>query len=63
MGINMGRMPSSGMLRRVHQVTNDVSGKPIASIIRLTRIGEPHGVTSQETAFFMVTALKTSNLT
>jgi hypothetical protein len=84
-------------------VRTDVSEERIASIIRVTRIGElgtlsatsnrvtanvvpsspillplmieglsskkcrflqePHGVTSQKTAFFIVTAVKTSNLT
>jgi hypothetical protein len=33
-------MPSSGMLRRVSLVRTDVSEKPIASIITVTRIGE-----------------------
>jgi hypothetical protein len=51
----------------------DVSEERSASVIRVTRIGhlgtvlavlqEPHGVTSQKTAFFVVTAVKTSNLT
>jgi hypothetical protein len=44
-----------------------------ASFIRVTRIGElgttlavttePHGITSQKAPFFIVTAVKTSNLT
>jgi hypothetical protein len=34
------RMPSSGMLRRVALVSIDVSEKCIASITRVTRIGE-----------------------
>jgi hypothetical protein len=109
-------MVSSGMLRRVALVRTDVSEKPSASSIRVTRIGElgtklaatrtdercvflrsvrrllvaacvipsssilvtlmkealgcsetsvlqePHGVTSQKTQFFIVTAVKTSNL-
>jgi hypothetical protein len=42
-------MPSSGMLSRVALVRTDIP--------------EPHGVTSQKTAFFMVTAVKTSDLT
>jgi hypothetical protein len=29
----------------------------------LTRLQEPHGVTSQKTTFFIVTAVKTSNFT
>jgi demethoxyubiquinone hydroxylase (CLK1/Coq7/Cat5 family) len=33
-------MPSSGMLRRVALVRTDVSEERIASIIRVTRIGE-----------------------
>jgi demethoxyubiquinone hydroxylase (CLK1/Coq7/Cat5 family) len=33
-------MPSSGMLRRVALVGTDVSEERIASIIRVTRIGE-----------------------
>jgi hypothetical protein len=51
----------SGMLRRVALVRSDVSEELGVSIIRMTRIGElgktflqvPHGVTSQETAFFI----------
>jgi hypothetical protein len=51
-------------------------GGRIASIIRVTRIGDlgttlkngvfwfkPHGVTTQKTPFFIVTAVKISNLT
>jgi hypothetical protein len=71
------RMMSSGMLRRVALVRTDVSEELSASFIRVTRIGglwttlapkrrflqEPHGVTSQKTSFFIVTAVKTSNLT
>jgi hypothetical protein len=34
-------MPSSGMLRRVALVRADVSEELSASIIRVTRIGEP----------------------
>jgi hypothetical protein len=67
-------MPSSGLLRRVALVRTEVSEGRIASIIRVTKIGElgklavtsnqePHDVTSQKTAFFIVTAVKTSNLT
>jgi hypothetical protein len=67
------------MLGRVALVRNDVSEELSTSIIRVTRIGElgttlavtsnrlnatkPHGVTSQKTPFFIVTAMKTSNLT
>jgi hypothetical protein len=70
-------MVSSGLLRRVALVRTDVSEEPGASI-RVTKIGElgttqaatsnrflqePHGVTTQKTPFFIVTAVKTSNLT
>jgi hypothetical protein len=75
-------MPSPGMLRDVAHVRTGVLEISIASIIRVTIIGElgttlavtsyippksrflqePHSVTSQETAFFIVTAMKTSNL-
>jgi hypothetical protein len=73
------------MLRRVAVVRTDASDEHIASVIRVTRIGElgttlaatealyeeipwrflqePHGPTSQKTEFFVVTAVKTSNLT
>jgi demethoxyubiquinone hydroxylase (CLK1/Coq7/Cat5 family) len=54
------------MLRRVALVRPDVSEEFSASIIRVTRIGElgtTLAVTSQKTQFFIVTALKTSNLT
>jgi hypothetical protein len=59
-------------------VRTDVSEERFASIIRVRRVGElgtvlatdvrseeqePHGVTSQKTEFFIVTAVKTSNLT
>jgi hypothetical protein len=61
------RIPSSEMLRRVALVRTDVSEKLSASIIRVTRIGElgtTLAVTSnRRTAFFIVTAVKTSNLT
>jgi hypothetical protein len=59
-------MPFLGLLRRVVLVVIDVSEELGASIIRLTRIGELRttlAVTSQKTAFFIVTAVKTSNLT
>jgi hypothetical protein len=64
------------MLRRVALVRTDVSEKISAPFIRVTRLGdlgttvaltsnrqEPHGVTYQKTAFFIVIAVKTSNLT
>jgi hypothetical protein len=54
-------------------VRTDISEEPSVSFIRVTRIGElgttqaalqePHGVTSQKTPFFIVTAVKTSKLT
>jgi hypothetical protein len=63
-------MASSGMIRRVALVRTDFSEELSASFIRVTRIDpkrrflqEPHGVTSQKTPFFIVTAVKTSNLT
>jgi hypothetical protein len=39
----MGRMASSGMLRRVALVRTDVSKDLIASLIRVTRIGVTEG--------------------
>jgi hypothetical protein len=47
-------MVSSGLLRRVALVRTDVSEEPGASFIR---------VTTQKTPFFIITAVKTSNLT
>jgi hypothetical protein len=51
-------------------VRTDVSEELGASFIRVTKIGalgttlqEPHGVTTQKTPFFIVTAVKISNLT
>jgi hypothetical protein len=47
-------------------VRTNVSEELIASIIKVTRIGELQelrGVASQKTPFFIVTAVKTSNLT
>jgi hypothetical protein len=63
-------MASSGMLHRVALVRTDVSKEPGASFIRVTKIGEL-GITQaatsnrrmQKTPFFIVTAVKTSNLT
>jgi hypothetical protein len=46
-------MPSSGMLRRVALVGTDVPSKR-------RFLQEPHGVTTQKTEFFIVTAVKTS---
>jgi hypothetical protein len=68
-------MASSGMLHRVALVRTDVSEEPLASFIRVTKIGElgtTQAATSnrrtlrrntQKTSFFIVTAVKTSNLT
>jgi hypothetical protein len=70
-------MSSSGILHGVALVRTDVSEESFASNIRVKRIGklrttlaatsnrntEPHGIISQKTAFFVVTAVKTSNLT
>jgi hypothetical protein len=38
--VNLYRMPSSGMLRRVVLIRTDVSDETSASIMRVTRIGE-----------------------
>jgi hypothetical protein len=63
------------MLRRVALVRTDISQELSAYIFRVTRIGElgttlkrqflqePHGITSQKTPFFIVTAVEASNLT
>jgi hypothetical protein len=70
-------MASPEMLRRVALVSTDVSEELGSSFIRVTGIGELgttlppkrrilqelHGVTSQETPFAIVTAVKSSNLT
>jgi hypothetical protein len=55
---------------RVALVRTVVSEELGISFIRVTRIGElgttlaePHSVTSQKTPFFIVTGVKTSNLT
>jgi hypothetical protein len=63
---NKWRIPSSENLRLVALVRTDVLDESIASIIRMRRIGKlvtTLDVTSQKTAFFIVTAVKTSNLT
>jgi hypothetical protein len=51
------------MLRRVALVRTDVSEEPGASFIRVTRIGELGTTQAAKTPFFIVTAVKTSNLT
>jgi hypothetical protein len=72
-------MVSSGLLRRVALVKTEVSEETGASFIRVTKKGElgttqaatsnrrmlrrNTGVTTQKTSFFIVTAMKTSNLT
>jgi hypothetical protein len=49
------RMPSSGMWHRVALVRTDIP-------LQLQFPQQPHGVTSQKTAFFIATAMKTSDL-
>jgi hypothetical protein len=67
-------MASSGMLRHVVLVRTDDSEELSAYIIRVARIvqlgtlavtklQEPHDITSQKTKFVIVTAVETSNLT
>jgi hypothetical protein len=70
-------MPSSGMRPRVAVVTTDISQEYITYLADsfrsdngsdsfLQNVGflhEPHGETSQKMTFFVVTAVKTSNLT
>jgi hypothetical protein len=51
------------MLCHVALVRIDVSEERSAPIIRMTGIDEPHGITSQKTAFFIATTVKTSELT
>jgi hypothetical protein len=63
---NAWKMSSSGMLRRVDLVWTDVSEERITSrYIPPKRhfTQDLHSATSQKTAFFIVTAVKTSNLT
>jgi hypothetical protein len=57
-------MASSGMLRHVALVRTDVSSI-IMRYVPLKRrfLQEPHGVTSQKTPLFIVTAVETSNPT
>jgi hypothetical protein len=57
------RMPSSGMWRRVGLLWTNVSEEHVASIFSVEEIVNPHGDTSQKTAFFLVTAVKTSTPT
>jgi hypothetical protein len=59
-------MPSSGMLRRVDLVRTDVSEERIASIIRVTKIGELRttlAVTSNRRAFLQEPYGITSQMT
>jgi hypothetical protein len=65
-------MLSSGILRRVALVRTDISEERITSIMLVTANAVPpkrrflqelHGVTAQKTPFFVVTAVKTLNLT
>jgi hypothetical protein len=66
-------MPCSGILRRVALVRTDNSEERIASITILmietirssdtSALKEPHGVTSQKMTFFVVIAVKISDLT
>jgi hypothetical protein len=55
------------MLRRVDLVWTDISEERIASLLRVenprARNQDLHGATSQKTAFFIVTAVKTSDPT
>jgi hypothetical protein len=51
------------MLRRVAFVRSDVSEEPSASFIRVTRIGELGKKPMKDGVFYIVTAVKTSNLT
>jgi hypothetical protein len=48
-------MSSSGMLHHVTLVRSDIP-------LKHQFLQEPHDVTSQKTAFFIVTAMRTSNL-
>jgi hypothetical protein len=62
----LGTTPALTMLRRVALVRTDVSEELSGSFIKVTRIGElgtTLALTSQQTPFFIVTAVKTSNLT
>jgi hypothetical protein len=70
MMLYLRRMPSSGMLRML-VTANVVPSSPILVILVMEALRssetsvlkEPHGVTSQKMAFFIVAAVKTSNLT
>jgi hypothetical protein len=62
-------MLSFGMSQCLVLVKTDFSEKLIASIIRVKGISEPrflqepHGVIPEKTVFFIITNMKTSNLT
>jgi hypothetical protein len=73
---DLQRMASSGMVRRVALVRTDVSEEIVHSspiLVTLMKdalrsskrrfLQEPYGETSQKTPLFIVTAVKTSNLT
>jgi SpoU rRNA methylase family enzyme len=49
------------MWRREGLLRNDISGKRVTSMFRVERLSEL--VTNMKMAFFVVTAVKTSNLT
>jgi hypothetical protein len=61
----------SGLLHHVALVRTDVSEECITFLIRVKQyipqkrwfLQQPHNITSQKMAFFIVTTVKTSNLT
>jgi hypothetical protein len=56
-------LSASIIMRRLLVTANVVPMSPILVPPKHRFLQEPHGVTSQKTAFFTVTAVKTSNLT